>query len=107
MVCSLDILFLRKDVGGSVVSNGGDLDNRLKVLFDGLRMPSIDEVGSTSDGGNVIYCLTEDDALISDFSVKTDRLLSKPDAVPSEVILVMDVNVRVTRITPANVHLKY
>ena len=107
LVCSLDILFLRKDPGSSVVSNGGDLDNRLKVLFDGLRMPTLDEVGTQADDGKVIYCLTEDDALISDFSVKTDRLLTKPDAAPSEVILVMEVNIRTVRMNNNNLHIKW
>jgi hypothetical protein len=43
-VCALDILFLRRESPRSVVS-GGDIDNRLKVLLDALRMPkNCDEV---------------------------------------------------------------
>jgi hypothetical protein len=37
LVCDLDILFLRRENPGSLISGGGDLDNRLKVLFDALR----------------------------------------------------------------------
>jgi hypothetical protein len=36
--CSLDVLFLRRDIPGGIVRHGGDIDNRLKVLFDALRM---------------------------------------------------------------------
>ena len=32
--CSLDITFLRRDNVGSLIRNGGDIDNRIKVLFD-------------------------------------------------------------------------
>jgi hypothetical protein len=40
LTCELDILFLRNDAPRSVVtSSGGDLDNRIKTLFDGLRLP--------------------------------------------------------------------
>jgi len=39
LACSLDILFLRRDDPGNLIKSGGDIDNRLKVLFDGLRMP--------------------------------------------------------------------
>jgi hypothetical protein len=39
LACSLDILFLRRDSPGNLVKSGGDIDNRLKVLLDGLRMP--------------------------------------------------------------------
>ena len=49
--CSLDILFLRRDGPGSLVKHGGDIDNRLKVLFDALRMPdTCDEVCGDSPG---------------------------------------------------------
>ncbi len=37
MVCDLDILFLRREPRGFIVNFGGDIDNRLKVLFDALR----------------------------------------------------------------------
>jgi len=38
LACSLDILFLRRGRPGAIV-HGGDIDNRLKTLFDALRMP--------------------------------------------------------------------
>ncbi len=46
LTCSLDILFLRRDNPGSMVINGGDIDNRIKVLLDGLRLPNtVPELG--------------------------------------------------------------
>ena len=81
--CALDILFLRRDNPGYVISSGGDIDNRIKVLFDGLRMPSV----VTELGGlpldvdeNPFYCLLEDDNLITQVSVTTDRLLTPQDS---------------------------
>ena len=58
--CALDILFLRRDGPGSLVKSGGDIDNRLKVLFDGLRMPqTCDEVCGETPGPDEdpFYCL--------------------------------------------------
>jgi hypothetical protein len=40
--CSLDVLFLRPDIAGKVLQ-GGDIDNRLKTLFDALRLPQHSE----------------------------------------------------------------
>ena len=44
LACSLDIVFMRKGEIGSLVSQDGDLDNRIKTLFDGLRMPTPNEM---------------------------------------------------------------
>jgi hypothetical protein len=79
--CALDILFLRRDGPGSLIKSGGDIDNRLKVLFDGLRMPQTsDEVcGDTpGPGEDPFYCLLEDDKLISKVQVETNWLLTPP-----------------------------
>ncbi len=38
LLCSLDVLFLRRDFPGSVISSG-DIDNRIKTLIDALRRP--------------------------------------------------------------------
>ena len=77
LVCSLDILFLRPESPGSLVQSG-DLDNRIKVLFDGLRLPgSADELGGAAPGDeeDPFYCLLEDDCLVAGFQVTSDRLL--------------------------------
>lgn len=93
--CSIDILFLRRDAPGGLVRSGGDIDNRIKVLLDGLKMPSTcDEVvGSPQVGEDPFYCLLEDDEVISALSVTTDRLLTplRADEHPNDVQLVIQV----------------
>ena len=103
LVCELDILFLRNDAPGSLVKSGGDLDNRIKVLFDGLRMPSLDELRSGTPDAQPFFCLLEDDSLISNFTVRTDRLLTDPDRDPHRVLLIIDVKLTALRLTAQNV----
>lgn len=100
--CALDILFLRRDVPGNLIANGGDIDSRIKVLLDGLRMPgTVNELGGFSidqEDENPFYCLLEDDKLISQISVTTDRLITPQKAQENEndVMLV----IHVTMINP-------
>lgn len=77
--CSLEILFLRRDGPGSLIKSGGDIDNRLKVLFDALRMPEYDHDvcgDKPSSDEEPLFCLLEDDRLISKVSVETNWLLT-------------------------------
>ena len=77
--CALDILFLRRDDPGSIVQSGGDIDNRIKVLFDALRMPQTrDELCGDTPAADEdpFFCLLEDDKLISKVQVETNRLLT-------------------------------
>lgn len=64
--CHLDILFLRRDMPGGVVKHGGDIDNRLKVLFDALQMPQgtqeINDVPQCPEE-NPCFCLLADDGI--------------------------------------------
>jgi len=75
--CQLEIVFLRPGPPGRLVIQGGDIDNRIKTLFDALRVPSSpNEIPDTNRSGpGIICCLLEDDSLISGFSVQTDQLL--------------------------------
>ncbi len=79
--CSLDILFLRRDHPGNLVASGGDIDNRIKTLFDSLRMPSNcgELAGIPPDADeNPFHVLLEDDSQITKVSVATERLLTPP-----------------------------
>ncbi|MGI8743784.1 MAG: hypothetical protein ACR2NN_14655 [Bryobacteraceae bacterium] len=74
LACSLDVLLLRRDNPGGLLKSGGDIDNRLKVLLDGLRMPaSLAELGGFEPDSDEepFFCLLEDDVLINDLSVTT------------------------------------
>jgi hypothetical protein len=97
--CSLEVLFLRREKPGSVFMRG-DIDNRLKTLFDALQMPrSGQEIGTQvpSTDEEPFYVLLEDDELIADVSITTDRLLSFPDAhqyTRDYAVLVIDVKLQ-------------
>lgn len=101
--CSLDILFLRKEDPGSLVFQGGDLDNRIKTLFDALRMPSEAEDNRNSSAHDPLYCLMESDTLVSQFDVGTDRLLSFQTDDANEVLLIIDVAINVLEVGDWNV----
>lgn len=103
LICELDILFLRNDAPGSIVKSGGDLDNRIKTLFDGLRMPTPDELKVGLPNAEPFYCLLEDDSLISSFAVRTDRLLTDPNRDETRVLLVIDVHLTAIKLTSQNV----
>jgi hypothetical protein len=93
--CGLKITFLRKESPGEIYQ-GGDLDNRLKTLFDALAVPNGDQIIEGDNFGMPIFCLLEDDKLISSLSVDTHRLLGQPAANEHEVRLLIEVDVRVT-----------
>jgi hypothetical protein len=93
VACKLDILMLRPEAPGQTLIKGGDIDNRLKTLFDALRIPKAGEIMESPDnegGRNPFFCLLEDDSLINHISVTTDLLLG--DVHPNEVRLVIAVN---------------
>jgi hypothetical protein len=94
--CGLRILFLRKEDAGRIYQ-GGDLDNRLKTLFDALSVPQRETVIPDATIDDPIHCMLEDDALITGLEISTGRLLSRPDASKLEVRLVMGVDVSVTQ----------
>jgi hypothetical protein len=104
LVAHLAVDFLRPQEPGMVVSAGGDIDNRLKTLFDGLRMPKTeDEIPKGDVPGEdetPFFCLLEDDVLITALSVRTDRLLAANT--PDEVLLLIRVEVRATRTSFVN-----
>lgn len=94
--CGVKILFLRKEEPGRVYQ-GGDLDSRIKTLFDALSAPNIDQVVPDESVEDPIFCLLEDDSLIRRVDVTTDRLLSRPSASKHDVQLIIEVDVRPTQ----------
>ena len=97
--CSLDILFLRPSMPGEIMKSG-DLDNRLKIIFDALRLPdSLDELGSAQaplEDEKPFFCLLQDDKLISRVSVETDTLLepTSPNAGDNDARLVIAIKLK-------------
>ena len=102
--CSLDILFLRPEEPGFLIESG-DLDNRVKTVFDALRMPST--LSETAGAGPTedekpFYCLLEDDKLISEVRVTTDQLLLLPherELKPNDAFLVITVKTKLAEFT--------
>ena len=107
LMCALDILMLRKGPPGRVQT---DIDNRLKTIFDALRMAqNPEELGEgTARGkqepgpGECPFCvLLKDDHLITHVSLTSDMLLEPVDKVkPEEAVrLMIDVTVRPYNVT--------
>jgi hypothetical protein len=97
---SLDILFLRRDQH-PLIKDGGDIDNRLKTLFDAFRVPeTTGGLGGTPEAGeDPFFVLLQDDCLISEVRVNTDNLLMLPQqAAPNskDVFLVIEVRLKPT-----------
>jgi hypothetical protein len=89
--CALDVLFLRYDQPGQTLLQSGDVDNRLKTLFDALRIPKVGEwYGEPQEGEDPFFCLLEDDSFITQLSLTTDLLL-QPGCGVNDVRLVITV----------------
>ena len=101
LLCSLDILFMRRDIPGSVIQ-AGDIDNRIKTLIDALRAPNAPNelVGADQTPGaddDPFYCLLWDDRQVSHLTVETDTLLDPQipgDADQRKVRLIFTVELR-------------
>ena len=105
-VAELQITMLRPQQGpGYIIGEGGDIDNRLKTLFDALRMPDKpDELPAgdlPAEGENPFFCLLENDILITGLSVRTDRLL-EPGKTNSYVKLIVEVLIKKVPMVGAN-----
>ena len=77
--CELNIKLLTRDPSGRIIQ-GGDLDNRLKTLFDALRVPQheheIPPDEKPTDNEHPFYGLLEDDSLITLCCIRSEKLLS-------------------------------
>jgi hypothetical protein len=85
LVCELDILFLRAEKPGSLfdTNTAGDLDNRLKILLDALRVPKqgnqLPATDAPQHGEDPFLCLLEDDDLITSIRIESERLYEPSD----------------------------
>lgn len=95
-IASLDILLLRPERSGNIVTAGGDIDNRLKTLFDALTRPvhnqDMPSAWKPNQDENPLHCLLEDDGLITSVSVRTGRLLAATNG--HDVKAIIDVSIR-------------
>lgn len=100
----LSVLLFRQQPRGALITDGGDIDNRLKTLLDGLRVPHGSNEGRQTlpdqPDPRPMFCLLEDDALVSKVTVESEQLL-RP-AKPDEVVAVISVNIKRTMLTSHN-----
>jgi hypothetical protein len=98
LICCLDIQFFRREAPGALIQQGGDIDNRIKTLFDALRVPDEKQVEGMKPADEEVpfYCLLQDD--VTGFSVQTVRLLEPVVAGerPTDVALTINVKIATT-----------
>lgn len=101
--CGLKISFLRKEPPGKVYQ-GGDIDGRIKTILDALTMPQHKEqiIEHTSTETAPIFCLLQDDSLVSGLDVQSERLLTDQNHPADYVKLLIEVDVRVRQATIYN-----
>jgi hypothetical protein len=98
--CELDILFLRAEPEGNLISGGGgDIDNRIKTLLDALQIPKPGQRGASADDAErdprPLFVLMTDDSLISSIRITADRLLMlESDCDPADACLIVTVTVK-------------
>jgi hypothetical protein len=97
LVCSLKIKVQVNHESGSVMQKSGDLDNRIKTLFDALRVPKEQECRAEKSLDDPFPCLLEDDALITDLQVSMNRWLGAAGKQENEARVDIDVIVRTSR----------
>ncbi len=104
LYAEISVLLFRQQPRGTLITDGGDIDNRLKTLLDGLRIPRGSNEGRQElpDVPDPIpfFCLLEDDSLVTKVTVESEQLLRPAD--PDEVLAVISVHVKKTRLTPEN-----
>jgi hypothetical protein len=102
----IDILMLRPGAPGSIIVDG-DIDNRLKTLFDALSVPNkyqIPKGWAPTTDERPLHCLLHDDQLITRVNVETAQLL-KPGLDSLYVQLAIRVEIRASSATLGNLSL--
>lgn len=91
----LDITLLWPDEPGKIIDNTGDIDNRLKTLFDALSCPDENQMQQIKKTekfpDNIFHCLLEDDKLIQSVNIKTHTWLNSSN---SDVLTIIHVHVK-------------
>ena len=101
----LSIVAHRPEPPGGLITQGGDIDNRLKTLFDAITMPrhlnALPSGIAPESDQTPFFCLLEDDNLVIAVSVRTEQLL-EPVSDSSLVDVSINVRTYVTRVTMGN-----
>lgn len=104
LTCGIEILYLRPGARGGAMQSG-DIDSRIKTIFDALGMPrSGGGLPDEDKGDEPIYTLVKDDSLFSHVSVETDELLrpTTAKAGKNDSHVIITVNIQPTIVTLVN-----
>ena len=97
-ICQLDITILWPEELGVISGCGGDIDNRLKTLFDALQCPDINQIKPVKESfvdKQPFFCLLENDKLITSVNIRTHTLLRYENE--TDVSVLIHVMVKATR----------
>lgn len=99
----LDVLFLSGSLPGGVIESRGDIDNRLKTLFDALSIPTHQQMLPTFDreADGRVFCLLDDDRFVTRIDVSNDRWLSV-EPTSRDCTVIIRVQPKAFRVTTAN-----
>ena len=102
LYAELAVLMFRPQPRGDLITNEGDVDNRLKTLLDALRVPrgTSEAPSPQAPARGIFYCLLQDDSLVTKVSAETEQLLRPAD--PATVVALIHVTVKKTRTSFAN-----
>src|SRR5258708_4269147 len=105
VIAELQVTLMRPEPPGNLLTHGGDIDNRLKTLFDALTMPrhanALPPDAAPSLDQTPFFCVLEDDNLVTSVSVRTEQLLESGLDL-SLVDVAISVATNVTRHTMGN-----
>lgn len=75
---------------GGILNQHGDIDNRLKTLFDALSIPTSQQqlADGDIDSDGRTYCLLQDDRLVTRVDVSNDRLLTAPEHSQQALVMI-------------------
>jgi len=89
-ICQLDITILWSEEPVALSEFGGDIDNRLKTLFDALQCPDINQIKPVKESfkdKEPFFCLLENDKLITSVNIHTHTLLCSENKTDVSVLI--------------------
>ena len=89
-ICQLDLTMLWPETQGVISNVGGDLDNRLKTLFDALQCPDTNQIQPVKErfaDKQPFFCLLENDKLITSVDIRTHTLLCSKNKTDVSVLI--------------------
>lgn len=98
-ICQLDITILWPEEPGVISELSGDIDNRLKTLFDALQCPDINQIKPVKErfvNKQPFFCLLEKDKLITSVNIRTHTLLRSEKK--NDVLIIIHVMVKATEL---------